>query len=351
MLTLNDLKRYDPLNMYGSIGAIPEQMEAAWAAIAERSFPAFCHNPRQIVVAGMGGSAIGTHLIQSVFRDRLAVPISIVSDYTLPSWVDANTLVVLSSYSGGTEEVLAAADQANQKGAPMIALTTGGALAAFADRHGLPAVVFKSEYNPCGQPRIGLGYAVTFQLGIFRNLGIIDLTDAEMARAIRSTRSASADYASLSQDNPALDLAVRSRLRVPLIIASEHLAGNAHIFANQWNENAKNLATYFLIPEMNHHLLEGLTRPSAIRKRLLAVLIESEKYDARNLKRYAITHQVLDEQMIASVTLRPRGETLLEQAFDLLLLGGYASFYAAVLNGINPSPIPWVDNFKRLMGG
>lgn len=351
MLTLNDLKRYDPLNMYGSIGAIPDQMAAAWAAIADRSFPAFCANARQIVVAGMGGSAIGTHLIQSVFRDRLKVPITIVSDYILPSWVDASTLVVLSSYSGGTEEVIAVADQAKKKGIPMMALTTGGALAAFAVEQGLPSVVFQSEHNPCGQPRIGLGYAVTYQLGIFRSLGMIDLTDAEMTGAIRGARRASADYAALSHDNPALDLAVRSRLRTPLIIASEHLSGNAHILANQWNENAKNLAAYFLIPELNHHLLEGLTGPSAIRKRLLAVLIESEQYDARNLKRYAITRQVLDEQKIASVTLRPRGEAFLEQAFDLLLLGGYASFYAAVLNRSNPSPIPWVDTFKRLMGG
>jgi glucose/mannose-6-phosphate isomerase len=337
--------------MYGSLGAMPDQVEAAWADMAGRTFPPACRSASHIVVAGMGGSALGTHLIQSVFRDRLAVPITIVSDYVLPAWVNRDMLVLLSSYSGGTEEVLAVAEQALRASIPLVALTTGGALAGFAETHGLPAVVFRSEHNPCGQPRAGLGYAVAYQLGIFRQLGVIDLTDGEMEWAIHLLRNRNALYADLSRENPALDLAQRARLRIPLLIAAEHFAGNAHILANQWNENAKSLAAYFLIPELNHHLLEGLTGPPAVRNRLLAVLIESDRYDDRNRKRFAITRQVLEEQRIAVLALTPYGDALIDQAFDLLLLGSYASFYQAVLNRINPTPIPWVDHFKRLMRG
>lgn len=339
----------DPANMYDSVGAIPDQAEAAWHDISEREFPARLRDCNHLIVAGMGGSAIGTHLIQSVFRDRLSLPVTIVSDYRLPAWADQNTLVLLSSYSGGTEEVMAIAAYAQAQNIPMTALTTGGELAAFADEHHIPAVVFQSVHNPCGQPRIGLGYAVTYQLGIFRQLGFINLSDEEMGDAFSMLRSVKTIYADLTAPNPALNLAYRARLRAPLIIASEHLTGNAHILANQWNENAKNMAAWFAIPELNHHLLEGLSGPPAVRNRLLAVLMTSDLYDERNQKRYDITRQVLDEQDIESISITLHGNTPLEQALDALLLGAYASFYQAVLNKINPSPIPWVDYFKRLM--
>lgn len=348
MLTSSQLRRYDPKDMYTSVGHIPDQVEAAWADVFIRTFPV--RSVQHVVVAGMGGSAIGTHLIQSVFRDRLTVPITIVSDYAVPAWVNKETLILLSSYSGGTEEVISVAERARRDSIPMMALTTGGALAAFTEKYRIPAVVFRSEHNPCGQPRIGLGYAITYQLGIFRQLGFIDLKDAEMEQGLRHLRSAQKVYSTLTNNNPALMLAQQARLRAPMIIASEHLAGNAHILANQWNENAKNMAAWFQIPELNHHLLEGLTGPAAVRKRLLAVMVESDLYDTRNRKRYAITRQVLDEQNVAHHTLTPAGDTPLEQAFDLLLLGGFASFYQAVMNQVNPTPIPWVDYFKRLMG-
>jgi glucose/mannose-6-phosphate isomerase len=349
MANHTQFEHLDISNMYGSVGAIPDQVEAAWAAIADRTFPDALRRCKHLIVAGMGGSAIGTHLIQSVFRDRLSVPVTIISDYRLPAWAGRDTLILLSSYSGGTEEVTAVAEYGEAHDLPMIVLTTGGDLAAFAETHDIPAVIFKSEHNPCGQPRIGLGYAVTYQLGMLRQLGFIDLTDGEMGEVLSVLRSVNTIYADLTAPNPALDLAYRARLRVPLIIASEHLTGNAHILANQWNENAKNMAAWFVIPELNHHLLEGLAGPPAVRNRLVAVLLHSKLYDDRNQKRYDITKQVLDEQEIASFFITPHGQTPLEQAFDTLLLGAYASFYQAVLNKTNPSPIPWVDYFKRLM--
>jgi glucose/mannose-6-phosphate isomerase len=343
------LKNLDPSDMYNSVGSIPDQIGAAWTDICDRAFPDSCRHVNHVVVAGMGGSAIPSHLIQSVFRDQLKVPVTIVSDYKLPAWVNRDTLILLSSYSGGTEEVIAAAKQARSIRCPMVALTTGGRLADVAAEERIPAVVFKSEHNPCDQPRIGIGYAATYQIGIFRQLGFIDLTDEHMENALASLRASLAVYAHLGDGNPALELANRARLKAPIIIASEHLSGNAHILANQWNENAKNMATWFQIPELNHHLLEGLSGPEAVSKRLLAVLIESELYDDRVQRRYEITRRVLDEQNVATHVIHPQGKTHLAQAFDMLLLGGFASFYQAVLNRVNPTPIPWVDYFKDLM--
>lgn len=345
------IKRLDRSDMHGSIGSIPDQVEAAWTEMAGRNFPDACRDVDHVVVAGMGGSALGAHLIQDVFRDRLSVPVTVVSDYAAPAWVDERTLTVLSSYSGGTEEVLAVAAQGASRGVPMIALTTGGELAALAERQGMPAVVFGSELNTCGQPRIGLGYAVTYLLGIFRLLGFVDLSATEVARAIMLLRETNQGYAEPGEENPAYELARSTRGKSAMFMASEHLIGNAHIMANQWNENAKNMAAWFAIPELNHHLLEGMTHPRENRDRLAAVLIHSGLYDARNRRRHEITRTLLEEQDIACPVIQPRGDTVLEQAYDLLLLGTYASFYQAVMNDTDPSPIPWVDQFKRHMAG
>ena len=344
------MERLDQSGMHGSIGSIPDQVEAAWEDMAGRVFPDAFRNVSHVVVAGMGGSALGAHLLQDVFRGRLRVPVTVVSDYAAPSWIDERTLIVLSSYSGGTEEVLAMADYGASRDIPMIALTTGGELADLADRQGFPAVVFSSGLNTCGQPRIGLGYAVAYLLAIFRQLGFIELAGTEITDAIMLLRASNPVYAAPGAENPAFELARATGGKSIMIMASEHLTGNAHIMANQWNENAKNLAAWFAVPELNHHLLEGMDHPPESRDRLAAVLIQSDLYDPRNRRRLDITRALLERQEIACPVVSPRGETALEQAFDLLLLGTYASFYQAVMNGADPSPIPWVDQFKHLMG-
>ncbi len=343
------IEHLDQSDMHGSIAAIPDQVEAAWAEMAGRAFPDSFRNVNHVVVSGMGGSALGAHLIQDVFRDELRVPVTVVSDYAAPAWIDERTLIVLSSYSGGTEEVMAMAEYGTSRDIPMIALTTGGELESFAEKQGLPAVVFSSELNTCGQPRIGLGYAVTYLLGIFRQLGFVELAGTEVSSAIMLLRETNLGYADPGEENPAFELARATKGKSVMIMASEHLTGNAHIMANQWNENAKNMAAWFAIPELNHHLLEGMTHPRENRDRLAAVLVQSDLYDTRNQRRHEITRTLLEEQGIACPVIAPRGETALEQAFDLLLLGTYASFYQAVMNDTDPSPIPWVDQFKRLM--
>jgi len=343
------IQRLDQADMLGSIGTIPDQVEAAWGEISGSRFSNLGHKVNHIVVVGMGGSALGAHLIQHVFRDELRIPLTVVSDYSAPAWIDEKTLIILSSYSGGTEEVMAIAEYAISKKTPMVVLTTGGDLQAFAEKNSLPAVVFSSELNTCGQPRIGLGYAVTYLLAIFCQLRVLELASTEISRIIMQLRQMNRCYANPEGENPAYQLASITSGKSVMILASEHLTGNAHIMANQWNENAKNLAMWFAIPELNHHLLEGMSHPRSNREHLAAVLIQSDLYDMRNQKRHEITRALLEEQGIRCLIVPARGETALEQAYNLLLLGAYASFYQAIMNDVDPSPIPWVDQFKQLM--
>ena len=202
-----NIKKYDQSDMKGSIGAIPDQVEKAWAEILKYNFPGTYRDVNNIVVAGMGGSALGAHLIQNVFRNELSKPVTIISEYSIPKWINKQTLMILSSYSGNTEEVLSIAEFGKTREIPMIILATGGGLESFAERNQVPAVLFSGNLNTCGQPRIGLGYAVTYLLGIFRQLGFVQLSSSDISRVINFLRERNLNYAIPDEGNLSYNMA------------------------------------------------------------------------------------------------------------------------------------------------
>ncbi len=134
-----------------------------------------------------------------------------------------------------------------------------------------------------------------------------------------------------------------------LFVAAEHLVGNAHIAANQINENAKQYATYFPLPELNNHLLEALKFPKENRHLLTAVCFQSQLYHSRNQRRVAATVRIFQQQSVRALMIPARGASKIEQALQTVQMGAYIGFYLAMLNRIDPAPIPWVDAFKRIM--
>jgi glucose/mannose-6-phosphate isomerase len=134
--------------------------------------------------------------------------------------------------------------------------------------------------------------------------------------------------------------------RIPVVMIAEHLEGVAHVFANQINENAKTYSEYRVVPELNHHLMEGLQFPESNASNLLFVSVHSDLYVPGNQRRMELTEQVLEKNKIEYRELTLTSKTKLEQAFELLVLGSYSSFYLALLNNQNPTPNPWVDWFK-----
>jgi glucose/mannose-6-phosphate isomerase len=148
------------------------------------------------------------------------------------------------------------------------------------------------------------------------------------------------------KDGTAKTFAEKLKNKIPIIVSSEFLLGNAHVLANQINENAKCFTTYFGLPELNHHLVEGLKNPSA-NKNLKFVLVNSDLYHPRNQKRYKILKEVLQRNKINFIEYRPKAKTKLQQSMETLLFGSYLSFYLAMIYNLDPSPIPWVDFFKK----
>lgn len=343
-----EIKKLDVDNALGSIEMLGSQVQQIWQQAQSLKVSEEYRSAKSVVVAGMGGSALGTHVIQTVFKDELRIPVLVAPDYTVPHFVDKHTLVVASSYSGTTEETLSATRDAQKKGALIAGITSGGKVGELLREHHYPHLIFDPIYNPCNAPRMALGYSIFGQIALFGAIGLLKLgTDeyqAVMETIAQSHLLCGADVP--QEKNPAKQLAFEMVKRIPIVVVSEHLEGMAHVFANQINENAKTFSEYRVVPELNHHLMEGLQFPDSNEHNLLFITAHSKLYNSGNQKRMTLTEQVIEKNHCAAQPINLTSATPLTQAFELLVLGSYASYYLALLNNQNPTPNPWVDWFK-----
>ncbi len=351
MTTLDNLKhikKLDPSNILGSIDLLSKQIEQAWSEVKKIDIPKEYTQVDKVVINGMGGSGLGTHIIQSLYFKDLKVPLGNIHSYTLPGIVDDHTLYILSSYSGNTEEILATYESAKKKGAKILAISTDGKLGKLITQGDIPGYLFKPRHNASGQPRMGIGYSVIGLLGLLKKCEVLKIGDSHIKSVVSFLAKAKSQFGSstLIHDNLAKQTAEHIKNYLPVIVAADFLSGNAHTFANQLNENAKTFANYFIISELNHHLLEGLSFPKTNAKNLIFLFFNSGLYHQRNQERLKITQDVLKKNQIDYLNYSFQGTTQLEQSFEMLIFGSYVSFYLAILYNINPAEIPWVDYFK-----
>ena len=337
---INAIKKLDKSNMLSSIMAIPDQCQQAWKETKVLDFPADYSQVKNIVVSGMGGSALGAQIIKSLFSREMLIPLEIVNDYHLPVYVDENTLVILSSYSGSTEETLATAYEALEKKAKITGITTGGKLGEFLKQHDLPRYIFDPKFNPCGQPRMGLGYSIIGQIGLLARLGILKIEENEFFQCLEFLK---VNKSKLERETK--ETVKKCLNKEILVVGAEHLSGNTHILANQINENSKTISFYFLLPELNHYLMEGLKNPSL--KNLIFLFLVSNLYNGKIKIRLSLTEEVISKNNISFLEFKPKGETRLIQVLETLLFGSYFSFYLSIAHSQDPTPIPWVDYFKE----
>jgi glucose/mannose-6-phosphate isomerase len=345
---IKKIKKMDSGRVLDSIELLGKQIGQVLVDFKKVKLPQRYQQVDKIIINGMGGSALGSYILRSVYFDRLKVPVGVINSYLLPAALDRRTLYLLSSYSGTTEEPLATILEANKKQAKIFGITTGGDLAEKIKRREIAGFVFKPDFNPSGQPRMGLGYSLGAQLALLSKLGVLRLRAPEIKKARAAIEKYNKQFGVKSRlsRNFAKQLALALYRKTPVIIASEFLSGNAHALANQINENAKNYSNYFLISEMNHHLLEGLTFPKNNYDHLAFVFFESKLYHPKNQVRYHVTKDVVDKNKIKFYSYSLESRDKLAQAMEMLVFGSYLSFYLAILNQVNPSKIPWVDYFK-----
>lgn len=347
---LTQIKSLDKKKALDSIKQLPSQISQAWQESFVLNIPSEYKSVNNIVVSGMGGSTYGVRIIKSLYdgAEMSKVPIELSNGYWLPGYVNEKSLVILSSYSGTTEETLETAREAKEKKAKIIGITSGGPLEDFLKTNNYPSYFFNPLYNPSGQPRIGVGYMVSGLLGILAGLGYIPVEEKEISSIVSflNTKTQTINENISSDKNPLKRLALKLTGKIPVMIVSDFLEGTSYSVRNPFHETAKQFALHFTIPELNHHLLEGLSFPDYLKKSLYFLFIESQIYDKRNLKRFCLTREVISKYQIPYETVTLTGNSALSQVFEMLQWGAWTTFYLAILHNIDPSDIPWVDYFK-----
>jgi glucose/mannose-6-phosphate isomerase len=304
----------------------------------------------QVLFIGMGGSAIGGDLVR-VWMDQLAArPLVVLRGYSIPGWVGEHTLVLASSYSGNTEETLAATGQAADRGCRVVALTSGGRLATLAGSSGWDRL----EVPGGMQPRAAIGYSVAATCAALVNLGLLPrsvLDDlAAGAELMSADGSLWADHE--HQDNPNPAIAKQLLGVLPVIYGS---TGTTETLAlrlrGQLAENGKIFASHQLLPELNHNEIVGLNeRLKDQSDPLLVWLVDREDHARVGLRR-RLTSQLLGigGRQAGEIMLEGRGETLIQRNLTLLHQVDWISYYAAILGGKDPSEIEILTRLKREM--
>ncbi|MCL5432946.1 MAG: SIS domain-containing protein [Patescibacteria group bacterium] len=336
---LEAIKKIDPRDTYGSTELLVKQCEEAWKQVNEIDVPDIT-GVENIVCCGMGASIYGALVTKALVGEDMQYPFETVSDYNLPKYVNDKTLVILTSYSGTTEEVLSCADQAREKNAKMIVLTKGGPLAEFAKENNIPAFIFDGALNPAGIPRLGNGYSVLGLMGLLKKTGIINIDTNALQKAIINISKKREEL-----KNKAMRSSKMFLDKIPIIITAEHLAGNAQIFRNQFNETSKTFSAYYLVPDLNHHLMEGLQFPT--NSNLHFIIIQSDNYSPKNRKRIDLTVDVLKQNRQEVFFYKTGGENVYEDFLEVMVFGSYLTLYLALLHDQNPAVNPWVDYFKK----
>jgi len=329
-------------NYLKSIELLGAQVKQSYEEALKIKLPADFTGINKIITCGMGGSQLGAELLKQLFADKLNVPILQIHDYHLPKYADRNSLILLLSYSGTTEEVLTILNEAKKRTKNIIAITIGGGLAEAAKKNNWPLYQFNPINNPSDQPRMGTGYMIGSLLAFWQKLNLLKLSNAEIAEVIKSAK-----VSQLLKDK-AKKIAGSLKNKVPVIITAEHLQANAHIMANQINESAKQRCYFFQLPELNHHLLEGLEFPREGKKHLSFVFLFSKNYYSRNQKRFKITQEVLKKQKIACQQVELNGSKI-NESLQALALGSLLSYELSKINKVDPNKIAWVNYFKQKM--
>jgi len=355
MNTLDDITamtKIDPSNVLGSIELFPDQCLDAWNNASKVVFPEQYKRAKNIVVCGMGGSRFTPRTVKELFANDITVPYEIVDGYDLPGFVNNETLVILSSYSGSTEEVISCGTKAIEKKAMLTGIAHGGGVVELLKNAHVPYYQFDAKYNPCGQPRVGGGYLLMGHTAFLYSLGYLPIDPKEIASSIQFARLYSKNLKAEipSASNQAKQLALLLKDKHPFLIAGEFLRGAVNGFANQINETAKMISDFRYIPELNHHLLEGLRRPETLHQNGLFVFLFSDLYTAKIKKRFLITKDVVEKQHVATHMMELTGKTPLSEVLGLYTLSGFTTFYLAMLYDTDPVAVPWVDYFKAQLG-
>jgi glucose/mannose-6-phosphate isomerase len=342
-MTLDDaahLAQLDAHDTRAVLAAFPAQCREA---LALRPEPApTLRRPRLVVVAAMGGSAAGGDLVAACAAEHIDVPILVHRGYGLPALVGERDLVIASSYSGDTVEVLSAAEAALSRQCALLVVTSGGQLGALAAAHSLSRVALP----PRLMPRMALGYLLFPLLSILRAADLAAVKDAEVDEALEVLQALAGelDTTRPTERNEAKLLALAIGGRLPVIYGGPGTGSAAYRWKTDFEENAKLFAAAGVLPEMNHNEIEAWRTARAGELQLVLLRERGEIPDIT--RRFALLRELVDGAAGGISEAWARGASALARVLSLVYLGQWTSYYLAMLAGVDPWPVPTLDALK-----
>jgi glucose/mannose-6-phosphate isomerase len=346
-LNLKVIKQIDKSDMLGLLLDFPQQCAAA-LDIAEKAKILFAlRDFKTVVFAGLGGSAIGADLVSSYLYFESKIPILVFREYELPSCVDSQALIFLSSYSGNTEETLSAYRDAQNKGATIIAISSGGTLKESAHKDNITFIEIPGGLPP----RCALGYLSIIPLCILSKLDLVNDVKQSVKQTVKvldELKNKNLNPRIGQKDNIAKFIASKLWNKFVVIYsASVHFDVCVMRFRGQLAENSKALASSHVFPEMNHNEIVGWQNPKKLFKNFVVVMLRDKGMHPRIAKRMDITRDILKKEGVELIEICSRGEDLLSRIFSLIYIGDFISYYLAIRYGIDPMPVDRVTYLKK----
>ncbi len=340
------IHRLDKSDMLARIRAIPDHFRQASVDNAEVEIPFRSEEIDNILVAGMGGSAISGDVARSLAAETATLPIQVNRNYDVPGWVGPRTLVVVSSYSGNTEESLSAFEQAERAGAKIVCVTSGGRLGEQAQAAGLPVFSLPGGYPP----RTALVFLTLPLLRVLHSLGQIEEYDAAVEETCAVIEELWQNYSPQSdpKHNVPLHIALQCDGLMPIIYTCSGLLEVAGVrWRGQFSENAEVLAFSNTFPEMNHNEIVGWGLHPELDKTMQVIYLRDRGDHTRNQMRMDIVREIIETTSNPVLEVWSAGESNLARLFSTIFVGDLASFYAAMVNGVDPTPVETIDYLKK----
>jgi glucose/mannose-6-phosphate isomerase len=318
---------------------LPTPTPTAFTSTSAQSF-------KNIVVLGMGGSAIGGDLLSDYLADELSIPIVVIRGYDIPKFVDENSLVFAVSYSGNTEETLSALKRCLEAKARVIALTSGGKFAALARENNFPVIKV-----PAGiQPRAAISYLFFPILKVLERIGIAKERHEEIEETLDILQELSKEYDAKSplKNNFAKKVAMSLYQHLPLIYGSEGLLeAVAMRWKTQINENSKWPCFWNVFSELDHNEIVGYEIENSINRQVKIVYLQDKEGLSRVEQRREITRKIIEDKVAEFIVCPTRGKGKMARMFSLIFLGDLSSYYLAILNQVDPSPVACIEDLKK----
>ncbi len=344
-MTLEDIKKVDPKGMYNWIANFPNQIEEAVRIGKQANFRLNTKGIKNILLTGLGGSAIGGDLLRSYLSTELEIPFIVNRYYTLPKFVSSRTLVIVSSYSGNTEETISAYKEAIKKRAQILCISTGGEVAKIAQKRRHPWI----QIPPGLSPRAALGFSFFPLLIALTRLGLIKSKEKDIKETVQLLRTKISIYSDPADStNAPLNLAKELKDKLPVIYSPAEFFDTVNIrWRGQIAENSKQLAWGHVLPEMNHNELVGWKVLKDLMKQMHVVFLKDSGTHKRVKTREEITKQIILQYAGAVTEIHSEGKSLLARLFSLIHLGDWVTLYLSILNNEDPEPVAVIDHLKN----